>query len=165
MAGVLDAARFQTFIAMELKTSSADIYTTVLGGHGDLMLPLPRLSTVNGVPITQLLSEDAIARLVERTRNGGAEIVKLLKNGSAYFAPSAATYRMVESIVSDRHRIFPAAAFLQGEYGLKDLFMGVPIQLGRQGVEKVIELQLTDQEMATLHASAASIQENIDLLG
>lgn len=165
MAGVLDAARFQTFIAMELKTSSADIYTTVLGGHGDLMLPLPRLSTVNGVPITQLLSEDAIARLVERTRNGGAEIVKLLKNGSAYFAPSAATYKMVESIISDRHRIFPAAAYLSGEYGLKDIFIGVPIQLGRQGVEKVIELQLTDQEMAILHASAASIQENIDLLG
>ncbi|MBD2187435.1 malate dehydrogenase [Pseudanabaena mucicola] len=165
MAGVLDAARFQTFIAMELKTSSADIYTTVLGGHGDLMLPLPRLSTVNGVPITQLLSEDAIARLVERTRNGGAEIVKLLKNGSAYFAPSAATYKMVESIISDRHRIFPAAAYLSGEYGLKNIFIGVPIQLGRQGVEKVIELQLTDQEIATLHASAASIQENINLLG
>ena len=164
MAGVLDAARFQTFIAMELGISTADIYTTVLGGHGDLMLPLPRLSTVNGVPITELLSQEAIARLVERTRNGGAEIVKLLQNGSAYFAPSAAAYVMVEAIISDRHRIFPAAAHLTGEYGLKDIFMGVPVQLGRQGVEKVIELQLLDEEIASLHASAASIQENINLL-
>jgi malate dehydrogenase len=122
MAGVLDAARFQTFIAMELGISTADIYTTVLGGHGDLMLPLPRLSTVNGVPITELMSQEMIARLVERTRNGGAEIVKLLQNGSAYFAPSAAAYVMVEAIISDRHRIFPAAAHLTGEYGLKDIF-------------------------------------------
>ena len=128
------------------------------------MLPLPRLSTVNGVPITELLSQEAIARLVERTRNGGAEIVQLLKNGSAYFAPSAAAYVMVEAIISDRHRIFPAAAHLTGEYGLKDVFMGVPVQLGRQGVEKVIELQLTDEELTSLHASAVSIQENISLL-
>ncbi len=164
MAGVLDAARFQTFIALELGVSTADIYTTVLGGHGDLMLPLPRLSTVNGVPITELLTREAIARLVERTRNGGAEIVQLLKNGSAYFAPSAAAYVMVEAIISDRHRIFPAAAHLTGEYGLKDVFMGVPVQIGRQGVEKVIELQLTDDELSSLHASAASIQENISFL-
>ncbi len=164
MAGVLDAARFQTFIAMELGVSTADIYTTVLGGHGDLMIPLPRLSTVNGVPITELLTKEAIARLVERTRNGGAEIVQLLKNGSAYFAPSAAAYVMVEAIISDRHRIFPAAAHLTGEYGLKDVFMGVPAQIGRQGVEKVIELQLTDEELSSLHASATSIQENISLL-
>lgn len=164
MAGVLDAARFQTFIAMELGVSTADIYTTVLGGHGDLMLPLPRLSTVNGVPITELLTKEAIARLVERTRNGGAEIVQLLKNGSAYFAPSAAAYVMVQAIISDRHRIFPAAAHLTGEYGLKDVFMGVPVQIGRQGVEKVIELQLTDEELSSLHASATSIQENINLL-
>ena len=164
MAGVLDAARFQTFISMELGISSGDIYATVLGGHGDLMLPLPRLSTVNGVPLTELLSEEAIARLIERTRNGGAEIVKLLHNGSAYFAPSAAAYTMVESIISNRHRVFPAAAYLTGEYGLKDIFMGVPVQLGRQGVEKVVELKLTDAEIAALHTSAASIQENIDLL-
>ncbi|PZV18952.1 MAG: malate dehydrogenase [Pseudanabaena sp.] len=164
MAGVLDAARFQTFIAMELGISTADIYTTVLGGHGDLMLPLPRLSTVNGVPITELLPEESIARLVERTRNGGAEIVKLLQNGSAYFAPSAAAYVMVEAIISNRHRIFPAAAYLSGEYGLKDIFIGVPAKLGRQGVEKVIELQLTDDEHAALHASATSIQENINML-
>jgi malate dehydrogenase len=164
MAGVLDAARFQTFIAMELGISTADIYTTVLGGHGDLMLPLPRLSTVNGIPITELLSEEAIARLVERTRNGGAEIVKLLQNGSAYFAPSAAAYVMVEAIISDRHRIYPAAAHLSGEYGLTDIFMGVPVQIGRQGVEKVIQLKLTDAELAALHASASSIKENIGIL-
>ncbi|WP_055074940.1 malate dehydrogenase [Pseudanabaena sp. 'Roaring Creek'] len=164
MAGVLDAARFQTFIAMELKISSADIYTTVLGGHGDLMLPLPRLSTVNGVPITELLSQEAIARLVERTRNGGAEIVQLLQNGSAYFAPSAAVNVMVESIISDRHRVLPAAAYLTGEYGLRDIFMGVPVQLGRQGTEKIVELKLLDEELSALHASAASIQANINLL-
>lgn len=164
MAGVLDAARFQTFIAMELKISSADIYTTVLGGHGDLMLPLPRLSTVNGVPITELLSQEAIARLVERTRNGGAEIVQLLQNGSAYFAPSAAVNVMVEAIISDRHRVLPAAAYLTGEYGLRDIFMGVPVQLGRQGAEKIVELKLLDEELAALHASAASIQANINLL-
>jgi malate dehydrogenase len=164
MAGVLDAARFRTFIAMELRLSTSDIYATVLGGHGDLMLPLPRLSTVNGVPITELLPEETIARLVERTRNGGAEIVKLLQNGSAYFAPSAAAYTMVETIISDRHRIFPAAAYLDGEYGLKDIFMGVPIHLGRQGAEKIVELKLSDAELAALHTSAASVKANINLL-
>jgi len=164
MAGVLDAARFQTFIGMELGISVADINTMVLGGHGDLMVPLPRFSTVNGVPITELMTKEAIARLVERTRNGGAEIVKLIQNGSAYFAPSAAAYVMVEAILSDRHRIVTASAYLTGEYGLKDIFMGVPVQLGRQGVEKTIELQLTDDEIAVLHASAASIQESINLL-
>lgn len=164
MAGVLDAARFQTFIAMELGISSANINAMVLGGHGDLMVPLPRFSTVNGIPITELMPKEAIARIVERTRNGGAEIVKLMQTGSAYFAPSAAAYVMVEAILRDRDRIFPAAVYLAGEYGLKDIFMGVPMQLGRQGVKKVIELQLTDSELATLHKSAAAIQENISLL-
>ncbi len=164
MAGVLDAARFQTFIAMELGVSSADINAMVLGGHGDLMVPLPRFSTVNGMPITELMPQEAIARIVERTRNGGAEIVKLMQTGSAYFAPSAAAYVMVEAILRDRARIFPAAVHLAGEYGLKDIFMGVPMQLGRQGVQKVIELQLSDQELAALHKSAAAIQENINLL-
>ncbi len=164
MAGVLDAARFQTFIGMELGISLADIKTMVLGGHGDLMVPLPRFSTVNGVPITELMPQEAIARLVERTRNGGAEIVKLIQNGSAYFAPSAAAYVMVEAILGDRHRIFPAAAYLAGEYGLTNIFMGVPTQLGKSGVEKAIELQLTDDELAALHVSAAAIQENINLL-
>ena len=163
MAGVLDAARFQTFIAIELGISRQDISAIVLGGHGDLMVPLPRFSTVNGVPITELMTNDAIARLVERTRNGGAEIVKLMQT-SGYFAPSAAAYMMVEAILCDQHRIVPAAVALTGEYGLKDIFMGVPVQLGKQGVEKVIELPLTADEIAALHVSAASIRENINLL-
>ena len=164
MAGVLDAARFQTFIGMELGISVADINAMVLGGHGDLMVPLPRFSTVNGVPITELMTKEAIARLVERTRNGGAEIVKLIQNGSAYFAPSAAAYVMVEAILNDRHRIVPVAAYLAGEYGLNNIFMGVPVQLGRQGIEKAIKLPLNDYELKALHASAAAIQESINLL-
>ncbi|WP_271252334.1 malate dehydrogenase [Pseudanabaena sp. Chao 1811] len=163
MAGILDAARFQTFIGMELGISSADIRATVLGGHGDTMLPLPRFSTVNGIPITELLSQDAITKLVNRTCNGGAEIVKLMQT-SAYFAPSASAYMMVESILCDRQRVVPVAAHLMGEYGLTDIFMGVPVQLGKRGIEKVIELQLTSDELAALHASAKSIQENIKLL-
>ena len=164
MAGVLDAARFQTFIGMELGISVADINAMVLGGHGDLMVPLPRFSTVNGVPITELMTKEAIARLVERTRNGGAEIVKLIQNGSAYFAPSAAAYVMVEAILNDRHRIFPVAAYLVGEYGLNNIFMGVPVQLGRQGIEKAIKLPLNDYELKALNASAAAIQASINLL-
>ena len=164
MAGVLDAARFQTFIGMELGISVADINAMVLGGHGDLMVPLPRFSTVNGVPITELITKEAIARLVERTRNGGAEIVKLIQNGSAYFAPSAAAYVMVEAILNDRHRIVPVAAYLAGEYGLNNIFMGVPVQLGRQGIKKAIQLSLNDYELKALHASAAAIQESINLL-
>ena len=164
MAGVLDAARFQTFIGMELEISVADINAMVLGGHGDLMVPLPRFSTVNGVPITELMTKEAIARLVERTRNGGAEIVKLIQNGSAYFAPSAAAYVMVEAILNDRHRIVPVAAYLAGEYGLNNIFMGVPVQLGRQGIKKAIQLPLNDYELKALHASAAAIQASINLL-
>ena len=164
MAGVLDAARFQTFIGMELGISVADINAMVLGGHGDLMVPLPRFSTVNGVPITELMTKEAIARLVERTRNGGAEIVKLIQNGSAYFAPSAAAYVMVEAILNDRHRIVPVAAYLAGEYGLNNIFMGVPVQLGRQGIKKAIQLPLNDYELNALHASAAAIQASINLL-
>lgn len=164
MAGVLDASRFKTFIAMELEISSRDISAMVLGGHGDLMVPLPRFTTVNGIPITELLNAEAIARIVERTRNGGAEIVKLMQTGSAYFAPSASAYVMVEAILGDRHRIMPTATYLSGEYGLKDIFMGVPMQLGKKGVEKVIELQLTDDELVALHTSADAIRENIGLL-
>ena len=164
MAGVLDAARFQTFIGMELGISVADINAMVLGGHGDLMVPLPRFSTVNGVPITELMTKEAIARLVERTRNGGAEIVKLIQNGSAYFAPSAAAHIMVEAILNDRHRIVPVAAYLAGEYGLNNIFMGVPVQLGRQGIEKAIKLSLNDYELKALHASAGAIQASITLL-
>lgn len=164
MAGILDASRFQSFIAMELGISRADITVMVMGGHGDLMVPLPRYSAVNGIPITELLSPEAIARLVERTRNGGAEIVKLLQTGSAYFAPAAAAYQMIESILQNRQRIMPVAAYLQGEYGLEGLFMGVPVQLGQHGINRVIEMELSVQELATLYASAALIQDNIKKL-
>ncbi|MEE3717920.1 malate dehydrogenase [Tumidithrix elongata RA019] len=164
MAGVLDASRFQAFIALELGISIADITAMVMGGHGDLMVPLPRYSTVSGVPITELMDTEAIARLVERTRNGGAEIVKLMQTGSAYFAPASAAYVMVESILLNRRRIIPVAAYLQGEYGLRDLFMGVPVQLGHQGVDAVVELNLAADELAALHNSAKSVQENIDQL-
>ncbi|AFY72424.1 malate dehydrogenase (NAD) [Synechococcus sp. PCC 7502] len=164
MAGVLDASRFQAFIAMELGTSTADINAMVMGGHGDLMVPLPRYSTVSGVPITELMSADAIARLVDRTRNGGAEIVKLLQTGSAYFAPASAAYLMVESILRNRRRIIPAAAYLQGEYGLEGLFMGVPVQLGQEGVDMVVELGLSPEELEALHTSATSVRANIQRL-
>lgn len=164
MAGVLDASRFQAFIAMELGISIADITAMVMGGHGDLMVPLPRYSTVSGVPITELMADDAIARVVERTRNGGAEIVRLMQTGSAYFAPASAAYVMVEAILLNRRRIIPVAAYLQGEYGLNGLFMGVPVQLGRQGVDSVVELNLAPDELAALHTSAKSVQENIDRL-
>lgn len=164
MAGLLDAARFQAFIAMELGISIADVTAMVMGGHGDLMVPLPRYSTVSGVPITELMTEDAIARLVERTRNGGAEIVKLMQTGGAYFAPASAAYVMVESILLNRRRIIPAAAYLRGEYGLNGLFMGVPVQLGRQGVDAVVELNLSSRELAALHSSAKSVQSSIESL-
>lgn len=164
MAGMLDVSRFQSFIAMELGISRADITAMVMGGHGDLMVPLPRYSTVNGIPITELLSSEAIARLVDRTRNGGAEIVKLLQAGSAYFAPASAAYLMLESILGDRRRIIPTAAYLQGEYGLNGLFMGVPAQLGQQGVKMIVELDLSQEELDALHTSAISVQKNINKL-
>ena len=161
MAGVLDSARFQTFIAMELGVSINDINATVMGGHGDLMVPLPRYSTVNGIPIDRFLDAEAIARIVERTRNGGAEIVSLLKTGSAYYAPASAICVMVESIIYNQPRILPVAAHLQGQYGLNNLFVGVPCRLGCQGIESVLELDLTDQELAELHASAESVRSNL----
>ena len=161
MAGVLDAARFETFIAMELQVSIANIQAMVLGGHGDLMVPLPRYTTVNGVPITELMDAQTIDRLVERTRNGGAEIVGLMKTGSAYFAPASSASLMVESILFDRCRILPAAAYLQGQYGLDDIVLGVPTCLGQAGVTKVIELDLTDEEQQALQTSAQSVRQNI----
>jgi malate dehydrogenase len=164
MAGVLDASRFQAFIAMELGISIADITAMVMGGHGDLMVPLPRYSTVSGVPLTELMTEEAISRLVERTRNGGAEIVKLMQTGSAFFAPASAAYVMVDSILLNRRRIIPVAAYLNGEYGLQDIFMGVPVQMGRQGVDMVVELNLSDPELSALHNSAKSVRENIERL-
>lgn len=164
MAGILDASRFQAFIAMELGVSMADVMAMVMGGHGDLMVPLPRYSTVNGIPITELMSLETIARLVERTRNGGAEIVKLLQSGSAYFAPASAVYLMVEAILRDRRRVMPVAAYLQGEYGLNDLFMGVPVLIGQQGVNEIVKLNLSSLELTALHTSAQAVRANIKKL-
>ncbi|HEY9907834.1 MAG TPA: malate dehydrogenase [Thermosynechococcaceae cyanobacterium] len=164
MAGVLDSARFQTFLAMELGVSVADISATVLGSHGDLMVPLPRYSTVNGIPITELLEQAAIDRLVERTRNGGAEIVNLMQTGGAYFAPASAACVMVESILYNQSRLLPTAAYLEGEYGLQDVFIGVPCCLGYQGVDRILELDLTDPEREALHSSAQAVRQSYDRL-
>jgi malate dehydrogenase len=161
MAGVLDSARFQAFIAMELGVSMGDVTALVLGGHGDLMVPLPRYSTVGGIPITELMDAKTIEQLVERTRNGGTEIVQLMQTGGAYYAPASSACLMVEAIIHNQSRQVPAAAYLQGEYDLNDIFIGVPTRLGCRGVEKVLELNLTDTERNALHTSAESVRENI----
>ena len=159
MAGVLDSARFRAFIAMELDVSVENTHAFVLGGHGDTMVPLPRYSTVAGIPITELMSPDRIDALVKRTANGGAEIVGLLKSGSAYYAPASAAVEMAESILKDKKKVLPCAAYLQGEYGINDLYIGVPVKLGKNGMEQVIEITLTDDEKAALMKSAAAVQE------
>ena len=159
MAGVLDSARFRAFIAMELNVSVESTHAFVLGGHGDTMVPLPRYSTVAGIPITELMPPERIAALVQRTRNGGAEIVGLLKTASAFYAPSAAAVEMAESILKDKKKILPCAAYLEGEYGIRDLFIGVPVKLGAKGVEQVIEIKLTPEENTALQKSAAAVQE------
>jgi malate dehydrogenase len=159
MAGVLDSARFRAFISMELDVSVENTHAFVLGGHGDTMVPLARYSTVAGVPITELMSAERIAALVERTRNGGAEIVGLLKTGSAYYAPASAAVEMAESILKDKKKILPCAAYLQGEYGINDLFIGVPVKLGAAGIEEIIQIRLTDEENAALQKSAAAVEE------
>lgn len=159
MAGVLDSARFRAFIAMELNVSVENTHAFVLGGHGDTMVPLPRYSTVAGIPITELMSQDRIDALVKRTANGGAEIVGLLKTGSAYYAPASAAVEMAESILKDKKKVLPCAAYLQGEYGINDLYIGVPVKLGKNGIEQVIEITLTDDEKAALMKSAAAVQE------
>lgn len=164
MAGVLDAARFRYFIAQELGVSVEDVHGFVLGGHGDSMVPVPRYATVTGIPITQLLSAEQIARLVQRTRDGGAEIVNYLKQGSAFYAPGASIVQMVEAIVKNKKRLLPAAAYLEGEYGLHDIYVGVPILLGGGGVEKVVEVELTAEEHAALQRSAAAVEELIQAL-
>ncbi|MEE4608115.1 MAG: malate dehydrogenase [Desulfobacteraceae bacterium] len=164
MAGVLDSARFRTFIAMELNVSVENTHAFVLGGHGDTMVPLPRFSTVAGIPITELMAEDRIKALCQRTANGGAEIVGLLKTGSAYYAPASAAVEMAEAILKDKKKILPCAAYLQGEYGYSDLFIGVPVKLGKGGVEQVIEIKLTADEKAALDKSAAAVQGLKDLL-
>ncbi|MBP0030718.1 malate dehydrogenase [Roseofilum sp. Guam] len=163
MAGVLDSARFQTFISLELGCSIADIQTLVLGGHGDLMVPLPRFSTVRGIPITELMDQAAIDRLVERTRKGGAEIVQLMKTGSAYYAPASSVCLMVEAVLHNQSRFMPVAGYLQGQYGLNDIYMGIPCQLGYQGIEKILELPLAEAEIAALHESATSVRKGIEM--
>ncbi len=161
MAGVLDTARYRTFISMELNVSVRDISALVLGGHGDDMVPLPRLTTVGGIPLAELLSPDRINAIVDRARNGGAEIVKYLKEGSAYYAPSAAVAEMAESVVRDSKRILPCAAWLTGQYGLKDVYVGVPVKLGKNGAEQIYELKLNDAERKMLHESAQHVKESI----
>jgi malate dehydrogenase len=164
MAGVLDSARFRTFIARELGVSVEDTHAFVLGGHGDTMVPLSRYSTVAGVPITELLPADRVKALEERTANGGAEVVALLKTGSAFYAPAASTFEMVDSILRDRKRVLPCAVLLQGEFGTRDLFVGVPVILGAGGMEKVLEIELTTDEQAAFDRSAAAVKELVDKL-
>jgi malate dehydrogenase len=165
MAGVLDSARFRTFIAEELKVSVENVTAFVLGGHGDTMVPLPRYSTVAGIPITELIAPDVLTKLVQRTRDGGAEIVKYLKTGSAYYAPSAATTEMVEAILKDKKKILPCAAYLQGEYGVQGLYVGVPVKLGSKGIEQIIQIKLTPEEQAELNKSAAAVKELVAVIG
>jgi len=164
MAGVLDTARFRSFIALELDVSVRDVMAMVLGGHGDSMVPLPRYSTVAGIPLPHLLSDEKIEALVQRTRKGGGEIVELLGTGSAYYAPSAAVVEMAAAIVRDENRILPCAAWLQGEYGLSDVFIGVPVKLGKGGLKEIVEIELTDAEKKALHASAADVKETMSKL-
>ena len=165
MAGVLDSARFRAFIADELKVSVENVTAFVLGGHGDTMVPLPRYSTVAGIPITELIAPDRLAQLVQRTRDGGAEIVKHLKTGSAYYAPSAAATEMAEAILKDKRKILPCAAYLEGEYGIKGLYVGVPVKLGAKGIEQIIQIKLTADEQAALNKSAAAVKELVGVIG
>ena len=165
MAGVLDSARMSTFVAQELGVSVENVHSFVLGGHGDDMVPLPRYSTVAGIPLPDLMPKEKIDAIVTRTRKGGAEIVNLLKTGSAYYAPSAAVVEMVEAILKDKKKILPVAAYLDGEYGIKGLFVGVPVKLGARGVEQIVEIKLTPEENAELQKSAASVRELTTILG
>jgi malate dehydrogenase len=165
MAGVLDSARFRTFIAEELKVSVENVTAFVLGGHGDTMVPLPRYSTVAGIPITELIAKDRLDAIVQRTRDGGAEIVKYLKTGSAYYAPSAATVEMVEAILKDKKKILPCAAYLDGEYGIRGYYIGVPCKLGARGLEEIIQIKLTAEEDAALKKSADAVKELCAVIG
>jgi malate dehydrogenase len=164
MAGILDTARYRTFIAEELNVSVKDVFALVLGGHGDTMVPLPSMATVGGVSITELLPKERVEAIVQRTRDGGAEIVGLLQSGSAFYAPSAASVEMVDSILLDQKRILPCAAYLEGEYGIDGLFVGVPVKLGSGGIEEIVELKLTDEELADLNKSADSVRELVEVL-
>ena len=165
MAGVLDTARLRTFIAQELHVSVRDVQTCVLGGHGDTMIPLPRMCTIAGVPIAQLLSAERIEQIVQRTRDGGAEIVKLLGTGSAYYAPSASVLQMVDAILLDKRMMMPCAVYLQGEYNIKNLFVGVPVLLGAKGLEQIIEIKLSEDEQILLQKSADAVRELVNVMG
>ena len=165
MAGVLDSARFRAFIAKELNVSVENVTAFVLGGHGDTMVPLPRYSTVAGIPITELIPKERLDALVQRTRDGGAEIVKYLKTGSAFFAPSAAAVEMAEAILKDKKKILPCAAYLQGEYGINGLFVGVPCKLGEKGIEQIVQIKLTPEEQAALEKSAGAVKELVKVIG
>jgi malate dehydrogenase len=165
MAGVLDTARFRTFIAQELGVSVRDVQAYVLGGHGDTMVPLTRLTTVAGIPISQLIPEERLAQIVQRTRDGGAEIVNFLKTGSAYYAPSASVLAMIDSIMFDHKQILPCSAYLDGEYGIHGLFVGVPVKLGAKGVEQIVEVELNDADRAALQRSANEVKTLVDLMG
>jgi malate dehydrogenase len=164
MAGVLDSARFRTFIAQELKVSIDNVTGVVMGGHGDTMVPVVRLSNVSGIPLTELMDQATIDRIVDRTRNGGAEIVKYLKTGSAYYAPSAAAVEMAEAILKDKKKVLPCAAYLEGEYGIHDLFVGVPVKLGARGIEQIYEIKLTPDEQAMLKKSADAVAELVAVM-
>ncbi|HEY9887031.1 MAG TPA: malate dehydrogenase [Candidatus Obscuribacterales bacterium] len=161
MAGILDSARFRTFIAMALDVPPEDVSALVLGGHGDLMVPMPNYASVSGIPLTELLDAPTLERLIDRTRNGGAEIVNLLKTGGAYYAPAASIYLMVEAILMNRHRILPTATYLTGQYGLHDVYLGVPCRIGQSGIEAVLELTLTPEQHRALQQSAAAVKANI----
>lgn len=162
--GVLDTARYRTFIAQEASVSVEDVQAMLMGGHGDEMVPLPRYTTISGIPVTQFISEERLQAIVERTKKGGGEIVQLLKTGSAYYAPAAAVVQMVEAILKDKKRILPASAYLEGEYGLHGLYFGVPVKLGANGIEQVIELSLSDEEQASVQKSAALVRDSINAL-
>ena len=164
MAGVLDSARFRTFIAMELQVSVENVTAVVLGGHGDTMVPLVRLSNVAGIPLTELVPADRLKAIVDRTANGGAEIVKYLKTGSAYYAPAASAVEMAESILRDKKKVLPCSAYLEGEYGIKGLYVGVPCKIGASGIEKIYEIKLTDEETALLHKSSGAVKELVDVI-
>jgi len=165
MGGILDSSRFRTFISLELNVSPQDIEALVLGGHGDLMVPLPRFTTVKGVAITELLPEDSIKRLIERTRHGGAEIVSLLKSGSAYYAPAAATCQMIRAIINDEKRMLPCSAYLDGQYGISGFYSGVPVVLGINGIERIIELRLNDDERINFERSVQAVKLLVEKLG
>jgi malate dehydrogenase len=165
MAGILDSARMSTFVAQELGVSVENVHSLVLGGHGDTMVPLPRYTTVASIPLPELLPQERIDAISDRTRNGGAEIVNLLKAGGAYYAPGAAVVQMVEAILKDKKKILPCGAYLEGEYGIRGVFVGVPVKLGARGIEQIIELKLAAEEKAALEKSAASVRELVDVLG